>query len=142
MHICLVFNLDTLSFNQFLFVVEPLNLSLWNSNKSALQFSCVSFLADFSLRSLSKSWWNSFDNISQRRLPGQASSVVFFHKNTSMFGKGMVNNQFSRGRGKSNAIFSHTCKSASVFRENLFDDKSSFVILIIEDLEILRWFDD
>ena len=54
----------------------------------------------------------------------------------------MVNNQFSRGRGKSNAIFSHTCKSASVFRENLFDDKSSFVILIIEDLEILRWFDN
>ena len=43
MHICLVFNLDTLSFNQFLFVVEPLNLSLWNGNKSALQFSCVSW---------------------------------------------------------------------------------------------------
>ena len=54
----------------------------------------------------------------------------------------MVNNQFGRGRGKSNAIFGHTSKSTSIFRENLFDDKSSFVILIIEDLEILRWFDD
>ena len=54
----------------------------------------------------------------------------------------MVNNQFGRGRGKSNAIFSHTSKCASIFRENLFDDKSSFVILIIEDLEILRWFDN
>ena len=54
----------------------------------------------------------------------------------------MVNNQFSRGRGKSYTIFSHTSKCASVFRKNLFDDKSSFVILIIEDLEILRWFDN
>ena len=50
--------------------------------------------------------------------------------------------KFSWRRRETDAVLSDASESSSIFWENFFDHQSSFVVVIVEDLEVLRRLDD
>ena len=50
--------------------------------------------------------------------------------------------KFSWRRRETDAVLSDASESSSIFWENFFDHQSSFVVVKVEDLEVLRRLDD
>ena len=109
------------------------------NNPPALQLSGGSLIGGLGLWPLGKGRRDAFNDVSQGRLARHASAVVLLE---AVLGQRMLHTELGRGRCKPDAVLRDASERSGVLREDFFDDERGLVVVVVEDLEVLRRLDD
>ena len=60
----------------------------------------------------------------------------------AVLGQRMLHTELGRGRCKPDAVLRDASESSGVLREDFLDDERGLVVVVVEDLEVLRRLDD
>ena len=105
----------------------------------ALKLRGGPLLSGLGLWPLGKGRRDAFNDVSQGRLARHASAVVLLE---AVLGQRMLHTELGRGRCKPDAVLRDASESSGVLREDFLDDERGLVVVVVEDLEVLRRLDD
>ena len=108
-------------------------------NPPALQLGGGSLIGGLGLRPLGEGRRDALDDVGQGRLARHAAAVVLLE---AVLRQRVLDAQLGRRRREPDAVLGDAREGSGVFREDLLDDERGLVVVVVEDLEVLRRLDD